>query len=296
MNHATFQSNRLPNKYGMHYIIHKPAHQHLFEIFANLIKTISGMISAVLKFNLRKEKHVHNEFKMGESTFVRPMDIQQAFKYIVIIYIVVAVVTMPSGICSSSYQAQNYNFPLLSAHKASDYLNGLDELEILPEPVSIAQGNGEEQPTRAEDSSTPPPPFHGHILQASKAYEVDIALIRAIIMAESSNNPRAVSHQGAKGLMQLMPTTAKSLGVEDAFDPAGNIDGGVRYFKQLLDRFNGDVKLALAAYNAGSRYVRKYGGIPPFKATRLYIKKVLKYHREYQAEPEASQRSNLTMG
>lgn len=125
-------------------------------------------------------------------------------------------------------------------------------------------------------------PFYDHILQASETYEVDAALIRAIIMVESSNNPNAVSHRGAQGLMQLMPTTAKWLGVEDSFDPALNIDGGVRYFKQLLNRFHGDVRLALAAYNAGSRYVYKYGGVPPFKATRAYIKKVLKYHRHFR--------------
>jgi len=113
-------------------------------------------------------------------------------------------------------------------------------------------------------------------------------------MAESGYNPRAVSQRGAQGLMQLMPTTAKWLGVNDAFDPALNIDGGVRYFKRLLDRFHGDIKLALAAYNAGSRYVRKYGGIPPFRATRIYIKKVLKYHQKFQKEM-ASSHTNLTM-
>jgi len=118
-------------------------------------------------------------------------------------------------------------------------------------------------------------------------------LIQAIIKAESNNNPKAVSHRGAEGLMQLMPTTAKSLGVSDTFDPALNIDGGVRYFKKLLDRFDGDVRLALAAYNAGSRYVRKYGGVPPFRATRAYIKKVLHYHRQLQ-EARLTNDSGLT--
>lgn len=278
----------------MHFTIHKSAFEHLLDIFINYINIASSMILVMFNINLRKEKHVHNDFKMGEPKFIRPMDIQQAFKYSAIIYIVAAVVTTPSGICSSSYQTQNYNFPLLSAHKVSDYLDGLDDFKISPEPVSGAEDNGEIQSQEIEDLKTPPHPFHNHILRASQAYEVEIALIRAIIMAESSNNPRAVSRRGAKGLMQLMPTTAKSLGVEDAFDPAGNIDGGVRYFKQLLDRFNGDVKLALAAYNAGSRYVRKYGGVPPFKATRLYIKKVLKYHKVYQSETEAIQQSGLT--
>jgi soluble lytic murein transglycosylase-like protein len=101
-------------------------------------------------------------------------------------------------------------------------------------------------------------------------------------MAESGYNARAISKKGAKGLMQLMPATAHALGVEDAFNPKQNISGGVRYFKQLVTQFDGDVTLALAAYNAGSRNVRHYQGIPPFKATRYYIKKVFKYYQIYK--------------
>jgi soluble lytic murein transglycosylase-like protein len=101
-------------------------------------------------------------------------------------------------------------------------------------------------------------------------------------MAESGFNPRAVSKVGARGLMQLMPRTAKFLGVKDSFKPDHNIDAGVRYFKQLLDQFDGKIKLALAAYNAGTHNVRKYGGIPPFKATQIYIDKVLRYYEVYQ--------------
>ena len=101
-------------------------------------------------------------------------------------------------------------------------------------------------------------------------------------MAESGFNPKAVSKVGARGLMQLMPRTARSLGVEDSFKPAHNIDAGVRYFKCLLDKYDGEIKLALAAYNAGSDNVRKYGGVPPFKATEFYINKVLKYYEAYR--------------
>jgi soluble lytic murein transglycosylase-like protein len=128
------------------------------------------------------------------------------------------------------------------------------------------------------------PHYHSYIAQACHAYEVDSALIRAIIMVESGYNPHAVSDRGAKGLMQLMPTTARWLGIRDAFNPALNIDGGVRYFKSLLDRFDGNIELALAAYNAGSRYVDKYGGVPPFKATRIYIRRVLRYQQLYDEE------------
>jgi soluble lytic murein transglycosylase-like protein len=126
--------------------------------------------------------------------------------------------------------------------------------------------------------------FNPIILEVAGRHEMDPALIKAIIMAESGHNPKAVSKRGAKGLMQLMPVTAKSLGVEDVFDPEHNIKAGVVYFKKLLNQFNGDVKLALAAYNAGSRKVRKYKGIPPFKATRIYIRKVFKYYELYKGQ------------
>jgi soluble lytic murein transglycosylase-like protein len=119
------------------------------------------------------------------------------------------------------------------------------------------------------------------IVAAANRHKVDSALVKAIILAESGYNPRAVSKVGARGLMQLMPRTAKSLGVKDSFNPEHNINAGVRYFKKLLNQF-GDVKLALAAYNAGGRNVRKYNGVPPYKATRYYIKKVLEYYHIYK--------------
>jgi soluble lytic murein transglycosylase-like protein len=124
--------------------------------------------------------------------------------------------------------------------------------------------------------------YHAIIEQAGRRHGVDAALIQAIIMAESSYNPRAVSNRGAAGLMQLMPATADSLGVKDRFDPEHNINGGVRYFKHLLVRFDGDTRLALAAYNAGARKVRQYNGIPPYKATRSYISRVFRYYERYK--------------
>jgi soluble lytic murein transglycosylase-like protein len=124
--------------------------------------------------------------------------------------------------------------------------------------------------------------YHTFIIQTASHHQVDPALIKAIIMAESGYNTKAVSKKGAKGLMQLMPGTAQSLGVEDIFNPHQNITGGVQYFKQMVNRFNGEVKLALAAYNAGSRNVRNYNGVPPFKATHSYIKKVFKYYQIYK--------------
>lgn len=279
MNKAGHHCNPLPKNYGIFFTLQILASHQLFEILTNLKRRSCGMVFAFFGNMPSKKDHAQHRFKMEGLRFAQAPNIHKAVKYGALVYLVAAIMAIPSGVCSSSYQSPPFRTPLVTAQPADELFNIFRSIPI-PEPKRLSDD---------EDEGPDTPFFHKHVMQASQVYEVDAALIRAIIMAESSNNPRALSHRGARGLMQLMPTTAKSLGVVDAFDPAMNIDGGVRYFRQLLDRFNGDVKLALAAYNAGSRYVRKYGGVPPFKATRIYIKKVLKYRQRYQEQMASSQ-------
>lgn len=115
---------------------------------------------------------------------------------------------------------------------------------------------------------------------AARRHGLDPGLVMAVAAVESGFRPGAVSPKGAQGLMQLMPRTAESLGVEDAFDPAQNLDGGARHLGQLLTLYGGDLARALAAYNAGEGAVDRHGGVPPYRETRAYVKKVLERYRE----------------
>lgn len=132
--------------------------------------------------------------------------------------------------------------------------------------------------TSGNTSSSSSTSLDAYFEEAAAKYNVDVKFLKAIAHAESNFNPNATSSSGAMGVMQLMPSTAKSLGITDAYNAYDNIMGGAKVISQHLANYNGDVSLALAAYNAGSGNVAKYGGVPPFTETQDYIKKVLAYY------------------
>lgn len=126
--------------------------------------------------------------------------------------------------------------------------------------------------------------FDKLIHSAARRVSVDPMLIKSVMHAESAFNPRAVSHKGASGLMQLMPGTARRYDVSSVFDPRQNVMGGARYLRDLLQMFNGNLKLALAGYNAGENAVIDQGGVPPYTETRRYVKKVMRLYHQYRTE------------
>lgn len=146
--------------------------------------------------------------------------------------------------------------------------------ELAPAPTDDA----------AAPAPVPPEQIDQLVQQNADIWQVDPALIKSVIANESSFNANATSPVGAQGLMQLMPETAASLGVRNPYDPAQNVAGGTRYLKGLLDRFNGDTRLAVAAYNAGPEAVEKYGDVPPYAETQNYVQNVLGSLDRYRAQ------------
>jgi soluble lytic murein transglycosylase-like protein len=151
---------------------------------------------------------------------------------------------------------------------------GLLEQTATPDPRSFH--------LTLEERSASVTTYDHWIKGASKKYALDPALVKAVIHAESRFDPLAVSPKGAKGLMQIDPITVAALGITDPFNPKFNIYGGVRYLREMLDAFNGDKHLALAAYNAGRNQVLRHNGVPPFKDTKKYLSKVLRYLTYYR--------------
>ncbi len=145
--------------------------------------------------------------------------------------------------------------------------------------VTYSPGRQISAPLRAME---PPAHLDSIVTRAAADYQVDKALVHAIIQAESAFNDRAISAKGASGLMQLMPATAQRFGVRNVFDPTQNVTGGVRYMRALLEQFRFDIRLALAAYNAGENAVLRYGGIPPYPETTNYVNKVMQLHTLYR--------------
>jgi soluble lytic murein transglycosylase-like protein len=130
--------------------------------------------------------------------------------------------------------------------------------------------------------------YHAIVVDTARRHDLDPALIKAIIKAESGFDTHAVSEKGAKGLMQLMPDTAKALGVSDVYDPKENVEAGVRYFKGLKARFNGNIVRALAAYHAGAGTVSRHDGVPPYTGTWIYIERVLSYRSSIKGDKKDS--------
>lgn len=177
--------------------------------------------------------------------------------------------TIPNQVLTSNSTVQPFQEVLQST--AQSQFGSL----LTNQPVTSVQAQMSQQPELRSYTQPSKPQLLNMISQISKKHGVDEKLVKALIQQESGFNPNATSHCGAKGLMQLMPGTAKTLGVNDAYNPVQNVDGGVRHLKWLLSKYNGNVILALAAYNAGSGAVDKYDGVPPYAETQNYVKKIL---------------------
>lgn len=165
----------------------------------------------------------------------------------------------------------------------------IDHYEAAVDPPPIAQTDAVSPLLSPAFPSRPQTSLTDVVNQASGRYRLDPDLVNSVIKAESGFNPRAVSPKGAQGLMQLMPGTATELGVPNAFDPRANVEGGTKYLRELLERYNFDLAKALAAYNAGPQRVERFGGIPPYYETRAYVARIVKdFNKKKLAQQKAA--------
>lgn len=198
----------------------------------------------------------------------------KVFVFVLILLVLPVNVMLFSSPANENYENTKYFCDYEGKNRIELNVITVDKVEIRTvDTISIRKIN---KPKTSEQL------YYPIVVKISLKYEVDPLLVKAVIVAESGFNANAVSRVGAQGLMQLMPRTAKELGVIDSFNPEHNIDGGVKYLKKLLDKYQGNVEIALAAYNAGCRNVRKYRGVPPYKETRKYVKKVSALHEMYK--------------
>jgi hypothetical protein len=178
-------------------------------------------------------------------------------------------------------------------------------VEVVPDPPPppASANAAAASPDASPDAGLSPADLHEMLVKAGSEHNLDVDLLASVVKAESNGNARAISRAGAQGLMQLMPATAKDLGVEDSFKPNENVRGGTAYLDALLTRYHDHLALALAAYNAGPEAVDKYNGIPPYRETRAYVARVIHefnrrvHAREAQArQPVASAASSAGNG